>query len=113
MAVYEIEFSSAGVEYEYEINAATGEVLIWKSEGDDRPASTPSSGQEIGIEQAKELALQRAGITGDVRFLKEKREYDDGRLIYELEFWSGGIEYECEIDAITGAIRNWDSDWDD
>ncbi len=113
VAVYEIEFSSAGVEYEYEINAATGEVLIWKSEGDDRPASTPSSGQEIGIEQAKELALQRAGITGDVRFLKEKREYDDGRLIYELEFWSGGIEYECEIDAITGAIRNWDSDWDD
>ncbi|HJD22565.1 MAG TPA: PepSY domain-containing protein, partial [Firmicutes bacterium] len=113
MAVYEIEFSSAGVEYEYEINAATGEVLTWKSEGDDRPALPPSSGQEIGIEQAKELALQRAGITGDVRFLKEKREYDDGRLIYELEFRSGGIEYECEIDAVSGAIRNWDSDWDD
>ncbi len=113
VAVYEIEFHSAATEYEYKIDAATGEVLQWKSEEDDRPASTSAGGQEIGMEKAKALALERAGLTGDVRFVKEKREYDDGRLIYELEFRANGMEYECEIDAMSGAVLSWDSDGDD
>ncbi|HIW74498.1 MAG TPA: PepSY domain-containing protein [Firmicutes bacterium] len=112
VAVYEVEFRSGTVEYEYEIDAATGEVRAWKSEEDDRPASTVT-GQEIGMDKAKELALERAGVSGDVRFQKEKREYDDGRLIYELEFRANGMEYECEIDAVSGAILDWESEWDD
>lgn len=33
--IYELEFKLAGIEYEYEINASTGEILEFESENDD------------------------------------------------------------------------------
>ena len=34
----------------------------------------------------------------------------DGRAVYEIEFFSGGVEYECEVDASTGAILDYSSE---
>ena len=110
---YEVEFRNDGVEYEYKIHAETGAVLHWKSEDHSRPAGTTADSQEIGVDKAKELALARAGLTGDVPFQKIEREYDDGRLVYQLEFWANGVEYECEIDAMSGAFLDWESERDD
>ena len=31
-------------------------------------------------------------------------DYEDGRMVYELEFYAGGREYEYDVDASTGAI---------
>ncbi|HIR05413.1 MAG TPA: PepSY domain-containing protein [Candidatus Copromonas faecavium] len=66
----------------------------------------------IGEEKAKELALSHAGLTEEqVRYLKVRRDYDDGRSIYEVEFYGEGTdEYDYEINAITGEIIAFDSD---
>ena len=42
-----------------------------------------------------------------------KLERDDGRTVYEGEMRSGRTEYEFTIDAYTGAVLEWDTDWDD
>lgn len=37
--------------------------------------------------------------------LSVKREYDDGRLEYEVKFWVDTTEYEYTVDGATGDIR--------
>ena len=54
---------------------------------------------------------QKAGTTGT--YHEFKLDYDDGRAVYEGELRSGRMEYEFEIDAVTGTILDWDADWDD
>lgn len=73
--------------------------------------STGTASGTITLEQAKEIALNHAGLTADaVYFEKAKLDYDDGMQIYEVEFISGNVDYEYEIDALTGAV--WDYEWD-
>ena len=57
------------------------------------------------MEAAKEAALTHAGVTsGDVVFLEADYDYEDGRMVYEVEFFAGNTEYEYDVDAATGAI---------
>ena len=42
-----------------------------------------------------------------------ERDYDDGRLEYEVEFKSGGMEYQYKIDGVTGSILEYEQDRDD
>ena len=119
--VYDIEFTVPGeMEYDYEIDAVTGEIReqsTEKLEKAEKPAADPAaaSGSEITVEDAKQIALGHAGKSaGEVVFEKAKREKDDGRWIYEVEFFVEGVsEYEYEIDAATGEILEADvEDWD-
>ena len=67
----------------------------------------------ITSDQAKGIALNHAGLTSDaVYFEKAELDYDDGVQIYEVEFKNGNTDYEYEIDAVTGAVLNyeWDND---
>ena len=67
----------------------------------------------ITLEQAKEIALAHAGLKADaVYFDKAKQDYDDGILLYEIEFKAGGVEYGYEIDAQTGNILDYEWDYD-
>ncbi|MBS6215725.1 MAG: PepSY domain-containing protein [Clostridiales bacterium] len=108
--VYDIEFVSGSTKYEYEIAAATGTVLKREQES----WSGGSSGSTaIGVEKAKTIALKDAGLSaGQVTFTKAQTGWDDGRMEYDVEFRSGGIEYEYEIDAYSGAILSRDVDRD-
>ena len=38
---------------------------------------------------------------------------EDGKLVYEIEFKSGNMEYDYEIDARTGAILKHEAELDD
>lgn len=60
--------------------------------------------------KAKQIVEQAAGTTGV--YTDFKLEVDDGRVLYEGEMRSGWMEYEFEIDAVTGAIIDWEADWD-
>lgn len=43
-------------------------------------------------------------------FSKAKLENDDGRTVYEIEFYYNTTEYEYKINASTGEILEFDSD---
>ncbi len=104
--LYEIEFYADGIEYEYEINADSGEILKGKIDRDDPPSSPVADNSTyIGVEKAKEIALTHAGLTADaVRFAEADLDRDDGKVRYEIEFYAEGVEYEYKIDATSGQI---------
>lgn len=112
--VYDVEFYSGSTEYDYEIDAATGDILSY--DNDVENFSIPqqqgaATGSYIGDDAAKAAALQRAGLTEDqVRWEKCELDEDDGRFSYELEFSSGQHEYECEVEAFTGEILKFEQD---
>lgn len=134
--VYELEFYANGAEYEYDIDASTGAVVKFSQEGGRTQTSSsvgsggasgsaPSgsgggtaqtgtgggSASDIGSEAALAAALSHAGVSQDqVYDLEVKREYDDGRLEYEIEFKTGGWEYEYTISAADGAILDYERD---
>lgn len=65
----------------------------------------------ITEDEAKAAAYDHAGIAAeDVSFVKTNLDYEHGRTIYEVEFYSGNMEYDYEIDASTGEILSWDHD---
>ena len=73
--------------------------------------STSTSSTDIGAEKAKEIALQHAGVSAsNAVFVKAEREYDDGRLIYDVDFYAGNKEYDYEILAADGTILSYDAD---
>lgn len=117
--VYDVEFYSGSTEYDYEIDAATGDILSYDNDVENfsipqQSAQNPqgaATGSYIGDDAAKAAALQRAGLTEDqVRWEKCELDEDDGRFSYELEFSSGQHEYECEVEAFTGEILNFEQD---
>ena len=68
-----------------------------------------STGSYSSAERAKEIALADAGVAAaDAVFLRAQLDWDDGRAEYEVEFYSGNMEYDYDIDALTGAIRSSD-----
>lgn len=67
-----------------------------------------SSGKEIGEEAAKKIALERAGVDeASVTFILTNLDMDDGRLEYDVEFYSDKTEYEISVDAYTGDITEF------
>lgn len=141
-AHYEVELQTARGEFKYLVDAYTGKVLSGQKDllaavsasnettkpSDQKPASASNetakpSGQkpapsgtvqDIGYAKAKSIALNHAG-------LRENQAYDmdielddeDGTLIYEVEFKSGNMEYDYEIDAASGAILKHETELDD
>ena len=75
------------------------------------PAANTSTAA-ITEDQAREIALTNAGLTSDqVTFLRSKLDYDDGRRVYDIEFYTADYtEYDYEIDADTGTILSYDFD---
>ena len=115
--VYDVEFYSGSTEYDYEIDASTGDILSYDNDVENfsipqqQSTQGTATGSYIGEDAAKAAALQRAGLTEDqVRWEKCELDEDDGRFSYELEFSSGQHEYECEVEAFTGEILNFEQD---
>lgn len=163
--VYEFRFRAGQTQYEYKLNANTGEIRakvresvlspsasptepvmpsipagsappvetapqVSAAPGPDQsaapaatqppasqpPATTPAPSQSamyIGMDRAKAIALEHAGLAAaQVRFTQLQTDWEDGRMVYEVEFRQGRTEYEYEIDASTGRILDWDRDED-
>jgi hypothetical protein len=74
-------------------------------------APLPAAGEDIGVEKAKEIALEKAGVKAeDTLFINAHLDRDDGRVEYDVEFQSGHTEYEVSVDAVTGAINEFSSE---
>ena len=108
---YEVELHQGGQEYEYKIQAYTGEVLYSNTQPDDDDDSAPAvtGTTDIGTEKAKSIALEAAGVTASqVQNLRVERDYDDGQLEYEIEFYVGSTEYDYVISGVDGTILEQD-----
>ena len=120
-AHYEVEIKSqTGEEFEYKIDAYTGAILESKREaadGTEVPVvqpSKPAASGDIGYAKAKSVALNHAGVSeGKAYDMEIELDDEDGRLIYEVEFKSGNMEYSYEINAATGAILKHEAELDD
>ena len=120
--VYEIEFYSGNTEYDYEILASNGKIISYDKDIENYkiPRKNTSSSTYIGKAKAKSIALKDAGVSASsATFTKTKLDYEDGIRVYEIEFYTNSAEYEYEINAKTGKIRDmdvehfdYDDDWD-
>ncbi len=157
--VYEIEFHHSGREYDYDIDAVSGEVLWSSNERDDdyaphksepkpethkqnnseggktdvvpyhsdkpqqnaqqgsqqqsKPAAAADDGY-IGKDAAKAAALAHAGLSeSQVSKIRCELDREDGRVVYEVDFKNGGMEFEYEIDAENGSVLKYEKDRDD
>lgn len=103
--IYEVEFFADGTEYDYDIDAETGDIL--KSSQDFKRHHRRHDAQgDIGIEAAKAKALARVPGAPE-RHLHIRKDLDHGRRTYEGEIHHDGYEYEFEIDAATGEFLEW------
>ena len=120
-AHYEVEIKSqTGEEFEYKVDAYTGAILESKREaadGTEVPVvqpSKPAASGDIGYAKAKSVALNHAGVSENKAYdMDIELDDEDGRLIYEVEFKSGNMEYSYEINAATGAILKHEAELDD
>lgn len=73
--------------------------------------AAPAKNNFIGVSKAKKIALTNVGLAENVAsFIKAKLDRDDGRYVYDIEFYNGNTEYDYEIDAVNGSIL--EKDWD-
>ncbi len=109
IAYYDIEFKTSDYKYEYEIDMS-GNIVSYDKDKINTQKTTStttkaSSSKYIGVDKAKSIALENAGLSeSNVTFTKAKLEKDDGVYEYEIEFIYGNKEYEYEINATSGKI---------
>ena len=126
-AHYEVELHTAWGEFEYLVDAYTGKVLSGQKDlltavsasnettkpSGQKPAPSGTV-QDIGYAKAKSIALNHAGVSENKAYDMEiELDDEDGKLVYEVEFRSGNMEYDYEIDAHTGAVLKHEAERDD
>ena len=122
-AHYEVELHTAWGEFEYLVDAYTGKVLSGQKDllttasvgnATAKPSAPSEAVQDIGYAKAKSIALNHAGVSENQAYDMEiELDDEDGTLVYEVEFKSGGMEYSYEINAATGAILKHETELDD
>ena len=132
MMLYAVTFSTEDFQYEYYLDAGTGRVESWRkaaladeedaavaasaeAKATATPAPTASPEPEknatvlIGEEEAKKLAMDHANITEkDLSSISCKLELEGLNLIYDIQMKTKLMEYDYEIDAISGEIVGFD-----
>ena len=107
--VYDVEFYSGSKEYDYEIDAASGDILSWDYDAEYYTGQAAGqTGSYLSEAEVRQIVEDRAGVSGTFRELHLDR--DDGRVVYEGEMRDGWTEYEFTLDAVTGTILEWDVD---
>lgn len=118
--VYDVEFYSGNVEYDYDIDAVSGAIVSADKDIENyvipaqpsTEAPTKAQASEISVEKAKQIALSHAGVSS-ARFTKAKIDYENGVKVYEIEFKVGNMEYEYDINVLNGAIVSSSAEIDD
>ena len=120
--VYEVEFKAGNIEYDYVVNAVTGEIIKSETEVDDDPTAapgTPRPTQQPGSEflsedEIRAIVFSHAGVNAnDVREFEIELDDEDGIWVYEVDFKAGSIEYDYVVNAVTGAIIRFETEIDD
>lgn len=110
---YEVEFYHGRNKYEYDFDAATGELLEWEMEWKNEELfaieieelERSRHVEGIGSDKALEAAYQHSGVNLDeVIFAEAVPTYEDGMEFYDVDFYTEEYEYEYHIDAASGEV---------
>ncbi|GEM01163.1 Uncharacterized membrane protein YkoI [Halolactibacillus halophilus] len=105
---YQVELENETHEFEVEIDAFTGKVLIIEMEQRDDQVSTNS---QVMSRAAIEQLIDKS--YAGYRIEKIELDEDDGQMVYEIELKSGRTEIEMELDAVTGDVLDFDKEVED
>lgn len=112
IAKYEVEFWANNTEYDYDIDATTGDILSYDHDMEYNNYggnNIPNTNVAITQEQAKVIVLQHANLSeSQVTFVKAYLDYDDGIAEYEIEFYANNTKYEYTVNASTGSIVDFE-----
>ena len=112
-AIYDVEFVQNAAEYDYEIDATTGEIVSYDYDAENYNGTQATTGSPVTAEEAKQIALNHAGVAeSDTRAMELETDRDNGRTVYEFSWKVGFTEYDYEIDADTGEILSYSQEQD-
>ncbi|MBR7081581.1 MAG: PepSY domain-containing protein [Oscillospiraceae bacterium] len=70
-----------------------------------------SDSSYIGEAAAKSAAYKHAGVDEtSVKLVKCVLDWEDGAMVYEIEFFTDDCEYDCDINAKTGAVVKYEKE---
>ena len=106
---YYFAFESASARWTYKIDAVLGVIM-------DKTCDkiTPPAPEFIGLEKAKQIALDDAGLDETAQkivFTKEVLSRNSGKPCYILEFYTDKCAYSYKIDAVSGDIIGKKTEW--
>ena len=127
IAYYEVDFTAGNTDYRYAIDAMTGAVIESNSAASQTTGTngtaaagasngTTAAAQTGAVDEAraKQIALDHAGVSESKAYdMDIELDDEDGTLVYEVEFKSGNMEYDYEIDAASGTILKHEAELDD
>lgn len=72
----------------------------------------PSEKSYIGRDAAKAAAVKHAGLdAAQVKAARVQLDFDDGTMVYEVEFVCDGWEYDYEINALDGTVLDFEKEF--
>ena len=74
---------------------------------------TASDKSYIGAQAALSIAKEHAGISDDIRYSKIEMDYENGIMVYEIEFRYKEFEYDYDIEAKNGNVISSVKEYDD
>lgn len=128
IAYYDIEFYSNNKEYDYKIDANSGSIREYDFDienysipqaNNNVNANTNSTNNNLNTNnnvsitdvKAKDIALKHANLSeNQVQALNAHLDYDDGKQVYDVDFYANNREHSYKIDAQTGNIISYDVD---
>ena len=106
---YYFAFESASARWTYKIDAVLGVIM-------DKTCDkiTPTAPEFIGLEKAKQIALEDAGLDETAQkivFTREELSRNQGKPCYILEFYTDKCAYSYKIDAVSGEVIGKKAEW--
>ncbi len=106
---YSFAFESDTARWTYKIDAVLGSIM-------DKTCDKiiPPAPEFIGLEKAKQIALEDAGLdeaTQKIVFTREELSRNSGKPCYILEFYTDKCEYAYKVDAVSGDIIEKNIEW--
>ena len=106
---YYFVFESDSARWTYKIDAVLG--VIMDKTCDKIISPTP---EFIGLEKAKQIALEDAGLdeaTQKIVFTREELSRNSGKPCYILEFYTDKCAYSYKVDTVSGDILEKNTKW--
>ena len=106
---YYFVFESDSARWTYKIDAVLGVIM-----DNTCDKIIPLAPEFIGLEKAKQIALEDAGLdeaTQKIVFTREELSRNQGKPCYILEFYTDRCAYSYKVDAVSGDILEKNIEW--